>query len=346
MNQFSKFFVWVSRSQAGPFFALAVIVVFFAIFDFFRGSGTFLSFTNIRMMSASAALIAIPALGMTMIIISGGIDLSAGTALTLCGTTMAVALNALPMTSEEPWFSTYVFGVFMLTVLVGCVCGVVNGAIISLSKVVPFIITLGTMSIFLGIGQIVSGQSTVSVASDYQPGWLGMGYTGPVAEKYYLVPYVPTSVILCVVLAILLTAVLRYTIFGRNIYAVGSNESTARLCGISVPWTILSVYCLAGVYVAIGGVATLANNSKTVNPTEGQGKELEIIAAVVLGGGSLTGGRGSAIGTVIGAMIFVVISNGCTMLGISSTYTHIVIGCVIIVAVVLDQLRQRSLTSA
>ena len=345
MNQFAKFFSWLSRSQAGPFFALAVIVVFFGVFDFFWGSGTFLSVANIRMMSAPAALIAIPALGMTMIIIAGGIDLSAGTALTLCGTTMAVALNALPMTSEEPWFSTYVFGVFMLTVLVGCVCGAVNGAIISLSKVVPFIITLGTMSVFLGIGQIISGQATVTVGGDYRPGWLGMGYTGPVAEKYYLVPYVPTSVILCVVLAILLTAVLRYTVFGRNIYAVGSNESTARLCGIDVPWTILSVYCLAGVFVAIGGVATLAN-SKTVNPIEGQGKELEIIAAVVLGGGSLTGGRGSAIGTVIGAMIFVVISNGCTMLGISSTYTHIVIGCVIILAVVLDQLRQRSLASA
>ncbi len=344
MNQFAKFFSWLSRSQAGPFFALVAIVLFFACVDFIQGSGTFLSMNNIRIMMGPAALIAIPALGMTMIIISGGIDLSAGTALTLSGTVMAVTLNALPMTSDEPKFGSYVLGVLMLTVLVGSVCGLINSAIISLSKVVPFIITLGTMSIFLGIGQIVSSQATVTVGRDYRPGWLEMGYTGPVAEKYYLIPYIPTNAILAIVLAILLTAVLRYTVFGRNIYAIGSNESTARLCGINVTRTVLCVYCLAGVFVAIGGVAALAN-SKTMNPIEGQGKELEIIAAVVLGGGSLTGGRGSAIGTVIGAMIFVVISNGCTMWGISSTYTHIVIGCVIIVAVVLDQLRRRSLAA-
>ncbi len=122
---------------------------------------------------------------------------------------------------------------------------------------------------------------------------------------------------------------------------MGSSEATARLCGINVPMTIVAAYTLAGLFVAVGGALYCAD-VKSVNPSDGPGKELEIIAAVVLGGGSLSGGRGSIIGTMIGALIITVIRNGCGQLSIPNTYTHIVIGGVIIVAVVVDQLRHGS----
>ncbi|MCG8649331.1 MAG: hypothetical protein MI861_05840, partial [Pirellulales bacterium] len=134
---------------------------------------------------------------------------------------------------------------------------------------------------------------------------------------------------------------MRYTVFGRNVFAIGSSQSTARLCGINIPLTIVAVYTLAGFFVAIGGVLNFAY-VKNGNPSAGTGKELEIIAAVVLGGGSLSGGRGSVFGTIVGAVIITVIRNGCTLLSIPNTYTLIIIGGIIIVAVIIDQLRHGS----
>ena len=152
-----------------------------------------------------------------------------------------------------------------------------------------------------------------------------MCYTGIKAEKYNLIPYVPSDAILALALAILVGTLLRYTVFGRNIFALGSSETTARLCGINVPFTLISVYTLAGLFVALGGLLYYAD-VKNGNPTDGQGKELEIIAAVVLGGGSLSGGRGSVLGTVIGALIIVVIRNGCGLLQRHRRSSHQAIG--------------------
>ncbi|WP_153555315.1 ABC transporter permease [Roseimaritima sediminicola] len=329
--------------QLGPLIALVVIFVLFAIADNVFSEGYFLSLYNLRVMLSSAALIAVPAFGMTIIIIAAGIDLSAGTALTLCGTVLAVQLKNAEVAAGEPGFAAAMIGALLLTILAGCLCGLFNGTLISATRVVPFIVTLGTMTIFLGVGQILAGESTVYAPTENIPRWLKyLCYTGSDGSKYLIDGLkIPTSVLIAAVLAIGVGLLMRYTVFGRNVFALGSSESTARLCGINVPMMILSVYTLAGFFVAIGGLLYFAD-VKNGNPTDGTGKELEIIAAVVLGGGSLSGGRGSIMGTMVGALIITVIRSGCMQLSIPNTYTHIIIGVIIIVAVIVDQLRHGS----
>ncbi len=329
----------IFRSQLGPLFALVFIVALFTIADNIWSQGYFFSTRNMRVIMSSASLIAVPALGMTMIIIAGGIDLSAGTALTLSGTVLATILKNSAYSADQSGFIGTMLLALFATVLTGCACGVVNGGLISATKVVPFIVTLGTMTIFLGIGQIVSNESTVYAPKENIPDWLNLCYTGSRAENY-LIPglKIPSSVIIAVVLAVMVGLLMRYTVFGRNVFAIGSSASTAKLCGINVPLTILTVYALAGFFVAVGGLLYFAD-VKNGNPGDGMGKELEIIAAVVLGGGSLSGGRGSILGTIVGALIITVIRSGCSQLSIPNTYTHIIIGCIIIIAVIVDQLR-------
>jgi len=342
MKLLSKLFNLLGRSQLGPLVALLMIVAIFALSDQLWGSGSFLSWRNLRVLSSSAALIAVPALGMTMIIIAGGIDLSAGTALTLSGTVLATALKYSSATTGQPGFAAAVAMAVGLAVMTGCLCGLVNGLLISTTGVVPFIVTLGTMTIFLGIGQIIARESTVYAGIERIPYWLqNLCVTGSNPDKYLVLPYVPTSAMVAVLLALLVGILLRYTVYGRNIFAIGSNRLTARLCGVPIGLTLVSVYLLAGLFFSLGGILYFAE-VKNGNPPDGTGKELEIIAAVVLGGGSLSGGRGSILGSVIGAMIIVVIRSGCTLLEIPNTYTHIMIGVIIIVAVILDQLRQGS----
>lgn len=338
VNPIKKIF----RSQLGPVFALIFIVAMFTIADNVWSQGFFFSLRNMRVIMSSASLIAVPALGMTMIIIAGGIDLSAGTTLTLCGTVLATILKYSSYAAGEPGFAGTMMLALAATVFTGCVCGFVNGGLISATKVVPFIVTLGTMTIFLGIGQIIANESTVYAPKENIPEWLNLCYTGSRAENY-LIPgvQIPTSVIIAVVLAISMGLMMRYTVFGRSVFAIGSSESTAKLCGINVPMTILSVYTLAGFFVAVGGILYFSD-VKNGNPSDGTGKELEIIAAVVLGGGSLSGGRGSILGTIVGALIITVIRSGCNQLSIPNTYTHIIIGCIIIIAVIVDQLRHGS----
>lgn len=333
----------VFRSQLGPLLALLVIVALFAIADQFRGEGYFLSARNLRVIMSSASLIAVPALGMTIIIIAGGIDLSAGTALTLSGTVLALQLKNSAVTAAEPGFTATLAAAVAAMILTGCACGWINGVLISATRVVPFIVTLGTMTIFLGVGQIMASESTVYAPKENIPEWLTyLCYTGSVDENY-LIPGVlfPTSALIAVSLGIAVGLLMRYTVFGRNVFAIGSSESTARLCGINVPLTLVSVYTLAGFFVAVGGLLYFAD-VKNGNPSDGTGKELEIIAAVVLGGGSLSGGRGSIFGTIVGALIITVIRSGCSQLSIPNTYTHIIIGAIIIVAVIVDQLRHGS----
>ena len=332
-------------SEIGPLLALIVIAGLFAVADQNYSEGKFATMRNFRVIANSASLIAVPAFGMTLIIIAGGIDLSAGTALTLCGTILATQLKYSEVAADEPGFAGVMIFALLMTVAVGCLCGFANGALISVTNVVPFIVTLGTMTIFLGIGQIISNESTVYAPTANVPDWLGLlTYTGSKAENYFTLGtqlLIPTSAWMALLMGLVVATLMRYSVFGRNVFAIGSSESTARLCGIHVPMTMVLVYTIAGFFVAMGGLLYFAN-VKNGNPTDGTGKELEIIAAVVLGGGSLSGGRGSIFGTLIGALIITVIRSGCSQLSIPNTYTHIIIGCIIIVAVVVDQLRHGS----
>ena len=234
----------LTEFQIGPILALIAIIVCFALLDLALGEGGFATLRNLRVVTHQAALIGMPALGMTMIIIAGGIDLSAGTALTLSCTALAVAFRDYTVPVDQSGAALGIVGALGLCLLVGVLCGFLNGMIISLTEMVPFIVTLGTMTIFLGLGQIWASESTVYPVPEHLPTWLdNLCYTGKRGTDYFIPGLrIPGSVLLTVVLAIIVAAMMRYTVLGRNIVAVGSNPQTARLCGINVPMTTVLVY--------------------------------------------------------------------------------------------------------
>jgi ribose/xylose/arabinose/galactoside ABC-type transport system permease subunit len=207
--------------------------------------------------------------------------------------------------------------------------------------VVPFIVTLGTMTIYLGVAKIVAEETTVRPLPAQVPLWMkNLVTTRPTPDMLWILPNFATGVWLVLGLSIALACVLRYTVFGRYVFALGSNESTARLCGVNVPLVKMAVYTLAGFFVGVAGMFQFARLTSG-NPTSGIGMELRVIAAVVIGGGSLSGGQGSVLGTLAGAAIMAVIASGCTLLGLSNPLQDVIIGVIIIVAVTLDQIRQR-----
>jgi ribose transport system permease protein len=250
--------------------------------------------------------------------------------------------------SESSWQSPAWAAAIVTLAIAGSVAsgmatGAVNGALISSLRVVPFIITLGTMTAFLGLGKVLAANSTVRPAPEAVPEWLGEMVTASPQLQWLAYPLAPNfawGVWLAFALAMLLGLVLHLTVFGRHVFAVGSNEQTARLCGAPVAWVKVRVYALAGLFVGAAGVYQFARLSSG-SPTSGTGLELRIIAAVVIGGGSLNGGRGSVIGTLAGAAIMQTIAAGCTALGLSNPIQDIIIGVIIITAVALDRFRGR-----
>jgi len=220
----------------------------------------------------------------------------------------------------------------------GCLCGMLNGALVSYLGLVPFIVTLGTMQVYLGLAKMVAAETTVRPDTATQvPAWFGdLLSVRPQALWFGL----PSGVWFTLVLAVLLAAVLHFTVFGRYVFALGSNEATARLCGINVRWNKIAVYALSGLFVGIAGLFQFSRLT-VGNPTSGSGLELKVIASVVIGGGSLNGGRGSVLGTLTGALIMSVITSGCTALGLTNPIQDMILGIIIVAAVTIDQLRQR-----
>ena len=323
--------VWLER--LGPFLALLIITVGFAIADQVWGRGKLLEIRNVRFMLVTAAPLAVAALGMMLVIMTGGIDLSAGTLSAMCATVLALAIK------QEYSVPVAIF----LAILVGMLSGALNGLIIGILRIPPFIVTLGTMTVFLGVGKLLSSSTTIFVDAQHLPLWL-QSFVSILPPHWMGNSWIPSIQMgVCVALAIsfLVAVVLSRTVFGRHIKAVGSNESTARLCGVNVFATKLAVYALAGALFGVAGLYSFALMSMA-NPTEGTGKELKFIAAVVIGGGSLSGGRGSVAGTLAGAAITVVLVSGCSQLGASNAMQDIITGVIIIAAVVIDQLRARS----
>ena len=323
--------------ELGTLIALAAVVIFFAIADPIQNGdrASFISVRNFRVMMTQTSIVAVAALGMTMIIIAGGIDLSAGTALTLSATVLAWFLK-----NDYPAFAAV-----LACVMTGVACGLLNGLLISSLRIVPFIVTLGTMTIFLGIGKLVSNETTIFPSASQRPDWISnLCSTKPPDTLAGGMPNLPLAVWITLLLAIITTIVLKYTVFGRYVYALGSNESTARLCGLNIPVVKTSVYAFAGLFVGVAGMYQFGL-LKMGNPVEGIGLELKIIAAVVIGGGSLNGGRGSIIGTLAGAAIMTVIASGCDLLEVRNPYQDIIVGVIIVAAVLLDQLRERRLAA-
>jgi ribose transport system permease protein len=325
----------------GPVLGLLLVFGLFKIFT----PRSFGSITNLETISRQTAIVGIAALGMTMIIILGGIDLSVGSVVALGTVVIAACLKAgaSPLTAA------------IAGVIAGGLCGLTNGLLITRLKVVPFIVTLGTLLLVRGVAKGIAHEQKI----DAPLTWL-IDLLATVRKGSWMI--VPPGVWIMIVLAFTIWAVLRYTRLGRHTFAIGSNEQTARLCGVSVDQVKIVVYALAGALVGLAGLMQFSRLT-VGDPTVAAGLELDVIAAVVIGGGSLSGGRGSILGTIVGALIMAVIRSGCTQFefpdAISSIQFHapwlldfvqtkglpnwvqeIVTGIIIVLAVTIDRYRQ------
>lgn len=312
-------------SEFGPFIGLVFVFALFAALT----PSAFTSFYNIKTILTQSVIIGIAALGSTYIIVSEGIDLSVGSQIALGTVVVAVILN---MSGGDPGLFIPLLA-FAGGVLACSLVGVFNGVIITKFNIVPFIVTLGTMQIVRGVAKWIGEEQTVPTPPNWltslmlvdpDPAWLMFG----------------PGVWLCLVLLIMSVILLKYTVLGRYIFAIGSNEQTARLCGIKVDRMKIVIYTLGGLLTGIAAV--MQYSYLTVgDPTSAVGLELDIIAAVVIGGGSLSGGEGSAVGSIVGALIMAVLRNGSNMLGLPNYVQEIIIGAIIVGAVLIDQQKHR-----
>jgi ribose transport system permease protein len=278
---------------------------------------------NFKIILIQTVIVALGALGMTMIIVSGGIDLSVGSVVAFTGVLGAKMLVA----GCGPWKTT------AAVVFAGGMIGLLNGVVIAGLRMMPFIVTLGTMGIVRGAAKWLSAKQTVNNPENSPINQL-MARVDP-TEFFPL----PVGVWIAIALAVMTAIVLRRTVFGRHIFALGSNEATARLCGVRVPWTKMFIYAAAGLFFGLAGLMQLSRLTQG-DPTVAAGLELDIIAAVVIGGASLTGGTGSILGSMIGALIMSTLRNGTNQMGWETYTQEIIIGAVIVLAVALDKWRQ------
>jgi ribose/xylose/arabinose/galactoside ABC-type transport system permease subunit len=303
--------------QLLPFASLLLLLILLSVLK----PDTFLSTDNFLNVFRRSSVNAIIAVGMTAIIISGGIDLSVGSMLALSGMAGAWTMQHFGgdnLTAGTMWLGTFA------GILTGTLAGFLNGALITGLKLPPFILTLGTMSAFRGISYVMNGGEPYNVPA-YQ--YLGDGQLFGA----------PVSIVIAVVIILIAIVVLNRTTLGRYTYAIGANRTATLYSGVGVNRNLTIIYTLAGLLV---GIASMIETSRTVSaqPTAGIGLELDIIAAVVIGGASLNGGRGTILGTIIGTLLISFLRNGCTLLGISTNIQLIVIGAIIIAAVSVDQL--------
>jgi ribose transport system permease protein len=317
----------ILRGEIGLGLILAAVIGFFAVADALQPrTAHFASVDNLRVVLVQASTVAVAAMGMTIVIISGGIDLSAGSVLALSATVLAWCLKS----GTSPALAV------AASVVTGTIAGLINGLVIGLARIMPFIVTLGTMTVSLGLAKLIARETTVRPPLEAIPDWLGR-LTSTRAEALWL--GMPRGIWVALALAGLLHVGLTWTVFGRHVAAVGSNESAAWLCGIRVSRLKAAVYALAGAFFGAAGVYQFARLA-VGNPTSGVGMELRMIAAVVLGGGSLAGGQGSVFGTLIGAALMAVIASGCSALRLSNPLQDIVIGLIVVLAVAIDRVRR------
>jgi ribose transport system permease protein len=310
---------WLRR--LGPFIGLAFVFAVFSSLTF----RTFVTVANVKLLLQQTSIVGIAALGMTLIIISGGIDLSVGSNVAFC----AVIVARLLQYGVSPVLA--VAG----GIIAGTFVGILIGGLITGVRLSPFIATLGIMGAMRGTAIGSAGQTSVI----YMPTTLrGTWIARLMANNSPDWRVLPIGVWIMIVLAVIMAATLRYTKFGRHVFAIGSNEQTARLCGVNVWKSKLIIYALGG---ALAAVAALLNFSQMQagDSTTADGLELDVIAAVVIGGASLSGGEGTILGSIAGALMMGAVANGCSLMGYDNWVQKIVTGCIIIVAASLDRLR-------
>lgn len=304
----------------GPLFGLLFVIGIFSASPEVRPY--FLTGGNFKIILTQTVIVAIGALGMTLIIVSGGIDLSVGSVVAFT----SVLAAKLVLMGMSP------VAVVFLTVVAGGFIGGINGGIIAGFRMMPFIVTLGMMGVVRGAAKWLGNNQTVNPPRNSLNGLMAL------SQPQELLP-LPVGVWVAAVLAALMALVLRQTIFGRHIFALGSNEATARLCGIRVPRQKILIYSLAGTFFGLSGLMQFSRLTQG-DPSVAVGLELDIIAAVVIGGASLSGGTGSILGSMIGALMMAVLRNGSNQMGMPTYMQEIIIGIVIVLAVGLDKWRQ------
>ncbi len=311
-------------NTVGPVLALLVVYGLFALI----APPSFRTGRNLETIARQTTIVGVAALGMTLVIISGGIDLSVGSVVAL--STVVIA-----------WLLQY-GGVGPVTAALGGMAaaaffGLMNGVLITRLRVVPFIVTLGMMLVVRGAAKGIGHNQKIDVDPE-RLAWLDELLASVGREQGWML--VPVGVWLLLILAMAMAALLRYTRLGRHTFAIGSNEQTARLCGVAVERVKVLVFTLGGAFAGLAGLMQLSRLT-VGDPTVAVGLELDVIAAVVIGGGSLGGGEGSILGTLVGALIMTVIASGCTQMGLPNWVQEIITGAIIVVAVALDRLRHR-----
>jgi ribose/xylose/arabinose/galactoside ABC-type transport system permease subunit len=306
----------------GPFIALGLVSVLFACLL----PGQFLSAYNLKTVATQTVIVGLSAIGMTFVIMSGGIDLSVGSGIALSSVVTALLLRA------EVSAGLSLLG----GIATGSALGALNGLLITRLRIVPFIVTLGSMGMARGLAKYLANEQKVDapahglsmlMAKTPEPTWLLLS----------------PGVWLLLALSLMAAVVLSRSVFGVHALAIGSSEATARLCGVRVERTKLAIYLLCGVCVGLSGGLQFARLT-VGDPTTALGKELDVIAAVVIGGASLSGGSGSILGSLIGAFLMTVLANGCTLLGVPNYVQEMLVGGIIIAAVALDQPRRADKT--
>jgi len=324
------------RSLLLPFFGLLfVFALFTALIAAFQPDNlsAFLSSRNAKTIITQTVIVGIGALGMTMVITSGGIDLSAGSNIALTSVTCAMTLNAFAAGEPAAIGGIGLLAAALAAMATGAAAGAFNGGVSCYLKIPPFIVTLGTMMIARGAAEGIAKQSQVRTPENPLQDFM---QRNPEPEWLIFAPGVWIMILLLIVVGI----TMRYTVFGRYIYALGSNESTARLCGVPVKRTRILIYTLCGLLMGISGVMSYAFLGSG-DPTTAVAKELDIIAAVVIGGGSLSGGQGSPVGSIAGALIMTLLVSGCSMLNVPDYSQKVIIGLIIIGAVAADTWKTR-----
>ncbi|MCM8538918.1 MAG: ABC transporter permease [Lentisphaeraceae bacterium] len=329
-----------------PFIGLIFVVIVVTVFILVKDSSKindFYSLFNLKLILRQTVVVGIGALGMTLVIISGGIDLSVGSVVALGSVVCAMVMTAMAtgpvgpdgalILSEASVSMGGMIVALLASVVVCSLCGLMNGAITAKFKMMPFIVTLGTMQIARGIAKIAGNDERVRTPDN---GFQSFMDQFPDPQWLFFAPGVWVMIGLTIIVGLML----KFTVMGRYIYAIGSNEDTARLCGINVEKYKILIYTLCGVLTGIAACMDYSNLGSG-NPVGNIGLELNIIAAVVIGGASLNGGEGSALGSLIGALIMAILVNAFTKLSIPQAYQEITIGVIIILAVGIDKLKHR-----